>query len=138
MDEQIYFIVAGVLIIGALMFWLIGQGPKSKSIDQTKYRSKWLEIENMLSKDNPTTYSMCILRADSLLDEAMRDSGIKGSTMGERLKSSQKRFKNINSVWTAHKLRNKLAHESDYHPSYEITKQAMTTFKNALKDLRAI
>lgn len=138
MYDQIYFIVAAVLIVGALMFWLIGQGPKTKRLDQAKYRSKWLEIENMLSRDNPTTYTLCILRADSLVDEVMRESGIKGSTMGERLKSSGKRFKNINSVWAAHKLRNKLAHESDYHPSFEITKQAMTTFKNALKDLRAI
>lgn len=138
MDERIYFLVAAVLITGAILLWLMSKGAKTPRLNQEKFRSKWLEIENTLSKENPTTYSMCILRADSLLDEAMRTRGFKGSTMGERLKSSQKQYRNINSVWAAHKLRNKLAHESDYHPTYEITKQALTTFKNALKDLRAI
>lgn len=138
MDEQIYFIVGALLIVGALIIWLMGKGTKTKHLNSERYRSKWLEIENTLDKDNPTTYSMCILRADSLLDEAMKEKGYRGSTMGERLKSADRHFSNVNAVWTAHKLRNKLAHESDYHPSYEITRQAINTFKHALKDMRAI
>lgn len=138
MDERIYFIVVAVLIIGALLIWLISRGTTSSHLDKQKFRSKWLEIENTLSRDNPTTYSMCILRADSLLDEVMRQKGYKGSTMGERLKSAQKQYSNIDSVWAAHKLRNKLAHESSYHPNYEITKRTLRTFKNALRDMRAI
>lgn len=138
MDEALYFVIALILIIGAFMIWLIGKGSKNKPLNQERYRSKWLEIENNLDKDKKDTYSMCIIRADSLLDEAMKEKNYLGSTMGERLKSADKQFKNVNAVWTAHKLRNKLVHESGYHPSYEITKQTLNIFKYALRDLRAI
>lgn len=138
MIEPIIFIFAAILIFGALLMWLIGRGTRSKKLDQEKYRCKWLEIEHILSKTNETTYTMCILRADSLLDEALKDRGTSGSTMGERLKSASKKFTNLNAVWAAHKIRNRLAHESDFSVSYDTTRQALAAFKKGLKDLGAI
>ena len=81
---------------------------------------------------------MAILNADKLLDQALRQRGFKGETMGERMKSAQNVWSNANHVWTAHKVRNRIAHESGVKVDYDITRRALVAFKQALKDVGAI
>jgi hypothetical protein len=126
------------LIVGAGLIFLIERGKRKTGLDQEKYRSKWLEIENTFNINNETTFSMCIIRADSLLDHAMKEKDFIGDSMGERLKNGGHKFSSIDSVWTAHKIRNKIAHESDTKIDARVTRQALNTFKRALKDLGAI
>jgi hypothetical protein len=111
---------------------------KTSGLNVEKYRSEWLKIENSLDRTSPTTYQMAVLLADKLLDQAMRDSGIAGDTMGDRLKASKSRFTHINDVWFAHKLRNRIAHEADINLNLITTKKALFIFKKALKELGAI
>ena len=68
----------------------------------------------------------------------MTEAGFNGKTMGERLKRSGQRFSELQSVWRAHKLRNAIAHEPDFEVSYQQAKNALETYKRALKDLGAI
>ncbi|MBD3360307.1 hypothetical protein GF366_00730 [Candidatus Peregrinibacteria bacterium] len=76
-----------------------------------------------------------ILDADILLDFALSKKGFEGN-LGEKLKSAGPRFSDINGIWRAHKLRNRVAHElSDIDESE--AKRAIKCFKNALKDLGA-
>jgi len=103
-----------------------------------RYRSQWLEIEGSLSQKQPASYQMAILNADKLLDRALRERGYRGNTMGERLKTAGSAFGNINAVWAAHKLRNRIAHETDVNITYTTARRALATFKQALKDLGAI
>ena len=49
--------------------------------------------------------------ADKLLDYIMQAKGFQGDTMGDRLKLNGDRFSDLNGIWTAHKLRNQIAHE---------------------------
>ena len=79
-----------------------------------------------------------VIEADKLLDKAMMEMGLPGKTMGERLKKSGSRFTNLNAVWRAHKLRNTIAHESDFEITYKQAFNALAIFKQALKDLGAI
>jgi hypothetical protein len=58
--------------------------------------------------------------------------------MGDRLKRVGDRFSNLNAVWRAHKLRNAIAHESDFEISYKQAYNALQVYKQALKDLGAI
>jgi transposase len=81
---------------------------------------------------------MTVLNADTLLDQALKDKGIAGTTMGERMKHMQQKWSNANNVWTAHKLRNQIAHEPDVKLSYDSARRALSSFKQALKDLGAI
>jgi len=82
--------------------------------------------------------SIAVIRADSLLDEAMRQANIKGTTMGERLNNSVGLLRDINGVWSAHKLRNRLAHETNSTPSEAECQRALRQFKKALKDMGAV
>jgi hypothetical protein len=132
------FLVA-ILVIGALVIATIMLTKKGgMQLDVDKYRLKWMAIEKQLNKDDVSGCVLAVLNADKLLDQALRDRGIKGQTMGERMKTAKNMWSNANAVWGAHKLRNQIAHESDHHLSYEDARRAITGFKQALKDVGAI
>ena len=139
MDLTIIFFFAAVIIVGAFMLALISKAKKgSKKIDVGYFRAKCLEIEHQLKQDNPSSYHMSVLNADKLVDQVLKRRGISGKTMGERMKNSATLFSDLNGIWSAHKLRNKIAHESDVKITYQEARYALASFRKALKDLGAI
>lgn len=139
MDSSIIFLFAAVLIIAALLFAAMGFTKKGgKNLNVEKYRSRWLAIEQSLHKESPDTAQLAIIKADKLVDQALRDRGVSGNTMGERMKSAKTMLTHADAVWSAHKLRNQIAHEADIHVSYDQARRALGGFKSALKDLGAI
>jgi hypothetical protein len=133
----IFFIV--ILVFGGIVLWFVAlRAQGSRAFNQDKYRSDWLAIENQLVRDNEASYHLCILNADKLLDKALQQAGFRGATMGDRMKSAKNSWSNANHVWTAHKLRNQIAHETDVKVTYETTQRALLAFKQALKDVGAI
>lgn len=136
---SIIFFFSAILIFGGILFVIISMTKNSpKTLDQDKYRSRWMSVETRLKRDDENTYTVCIFEADKLLDQALRDRGVSGKTMGERMKQCQGKWTNGNGIWAAHKLRNKLAHETDVKVDYTRTKQALVSYKQGLKDLGAI
>lgn len=138
-DQSIVFVFASIIIVATILFALICFTKRiGKRIDVEKYRAKCLEIEHQLKPDEVNSYQICVLNADKLLDQALRDLGVKGKTMGERLKNSVSMYSDRNGIWTAHKLRNVIAHEPGVVVSYQQARQALAHFRQALKDLGAI
>lgn len=139
MGNSVIFLLIGVLILAVVFILYISVSRKaSPALNREKYQAKWLEIENSVSSDNTAACHMAILNADKLLDQALKERHFKGENMGERMKSAQNTWKNANHVWTAHKIRNKLAHEADAKVNYQLTLQVLSAFKQGLKDLGAI
>ncbi|HET6747171.1 MAG TPA: hypothetical protein VFH06_03640 [Candidatus Saccharimonadales bacterium] len=139
MDGTLLAFMVGILIVGILLIVVITltkRGPVG--LDVEKYRSRWLQIESSLKRDESSSYHLAVLNADKLLDQALRERGVKGETMGERMKTVRDTWSNANTVWSAHKLRNQIAHESDVHVSYDDARRALAGFKQALKDVGAI
>jgi Protein containing tetrapyrrole methyltransferase domain and MazG-like (predicted pyrophosphatase) domain len=141
MDQtlSILFFFSAILIFGGLLFVVISLAKNSpRALDQDKYRSRWMSIESRLKRDDDNTHMICILEADKLLDQALRERGLSGKTMAERMKQYQGKWTNGNGVWAAHKLRNRLAHETDARIDYDRARQALIAYKQALKDTGAI
>lgn len=139
MDGSMIALFAAVLIIALLIILIMLLTKKGGMVlDVEKYRTKWLAIEQSLVRDNEASYHLAVMNADKLLDTAMRERGIKGQTMGDRLKFNKNAWSNRNSLWEAHKLRNQIAHESDVRVSYDHARRALAGFKQALKDVGAI
>lgn len=139
MDQtlSIIFFFTAILIFGGLLFAVIALARKGpRVLDIEKYRSRWLTIEQQLKRDETHSYQICVLNADKLLDQALQEKGVSGTTMGERMK--QTKWSNANNVWSAHKLRNRIAHEPDVRLDYDGARRALAAFKQALKDLGAI
>ena len=139
MDGGVILLFAAILIIATLLFAVIAFTKKGVStLDVDKYRTKWLAIEQSIVRDNEASFHMAVLNADKLVDQALRDRGVKGQTMGDRMKFAKEKWSNRNAIWEAHKLRNQIAHEPDVRVSYDQTKRALAGFKQGLKDLGAI
>ena len=139
MDSGIILLFATVLVIGVILFALITFGKhRGGALDVEKYRVRWMEIEQSITRDNTAMYPMAILNADKLVDQALRDKGFPGKTMGERLKSTRGKLSRREDLWAAHKLRNRIAHEQDVRVNYNQVRRALNAFKHTLKDLGAI
>ncbi len=141
MDQtlSIIFFFSAILIFAGLLFTFISLTRRSpRALDLDKYRSRWMSIETRLKRDDENSYVVCIMEADKLLDQALRDRGLAGNTMAERMKQCQGKWTNGNGVWAAHKLRNRLAHEADVRVDYDRTRQALVAYKQGLKDMGAI
>ncbi len=138
MDLPVVLFLASVLVIGLVVLGIVIYTRRSgRALNVAKYQSRWLSIESSLDHNNDLSYSMVILEADKLLDMALRESGYKGETMGERMKSANSSWKKPDHVWAAHKIRNRIAHETDVQVSYDLAARSLAAFKQALKDLGA-
>lgn len=139
MDLTIIFFFAAIIIVGGLLFAVMSMNKKgARRLDVDKYRTKWLKIEHQLKRDETSSYSMVVIHADKLLDQALIERGLKGNTMAERMKQCAQLFSDRNGVWQAHKLRNRIAHEDDVIVTYDDARRALATMKRALKDVGAI
>lgn len=133
------FILVAVLLAAIVgVVYLMVTSKHGSQLNVQRYQTKWLQIENSVTRDNAASWQLAIMNADKLLDQALRERRFKGQTMGERMKSAQKVWKNANHLWGAHKIRNQLAHEVNAKISYEITLRSLSAFKQGLKDLGAI
>ncbi len=138
MNSAVIILFAAVVIIGIILLVIISitkRGPRH--LDTEKYQERWLSITNSIGED-PASLQLAVLNADKLLDMALRERGVSGNTLGERLKNNPTLFKDLNAVWTAHKLRNRIAHEHDLKVSKPVVQVALRSFKAALTDLGAL
>ena len=131
MNYFLIFLFIFIVFDLIILFLVIKNRRKSKfsEKDLNFIKINWFRILD-LSKTNP---EKSIMDADKLLDFALSKRGKEG-TLAEKLKTSKNLFNDINSVWSAHKLRNKIAHEFKDLKESEI-KFALKAFKRALTDL---
>ena len=138
MNNLILIMFFSVVIIGIALLIVISLTRRgSKTLDQQKYRTRWLEITQKAG-NTPETWQFAIMSADKLLDSALRERGVAGTTLGERLKNAKPYLANIDSVWRAHKLRNRIAHDDGVKVSQRQASEALKIFKRALTDLGAL
>lgn len=139
MDSGVGIFLFAILIVGVMVLAVVLLTRKrERPLNRQKYQGRWLAIEAGLSRQDEASFSLSVLNADKLLDQALKERGFSGATMGERMKSAKHVWSNADHVWGAHKIRNKVAHEPDVRMTYEIAARSLAAFKTALKDLGAI
>ena len=78
------------------------------------------------------------MQADNVLNDALRYAGIRGSTLGDRLKNIKRgQIPNLEDVWAAHKLRNDIAHGTNFPLKRDTAERALEAYETALKNLGA-
>lgn len=128
--STLVLIIVAIFILGLSFLFLISKRKKKLSKGEEGFvRTQWRMIS---SGHNPKND---ILEADKLLDFVLKKYNYSGS-VAEKLKQSSKLFSDLNGLWTAHKLRNRLAHEINFHPSEKEVRSALASFKRALLDLK--
>jgi hypothetical protein len=100
--------------------------------------SKWDEVQRHLNSTKEAEWKFAVIEADSLLDYVLKSSGYPGETMGERLKNIDKtQIVTLDGLWEAHKIRNRLAHDTGYFLRYGEAKRAVQLYEETLKELNA-
>ena len=130
---EILFIITAILIFVIFLALIVLVNAKRTKInagDQKRFQKHW----DAILKEVGVNPKGAILEADKLLDEALKLKGYSGS-LGEKLKKSSPLFSDLNGTWSAHKLRNRLAHELNAKISSSQAQTALNQFKRALKDL---
>ena len=136
-----------ILILALLLLYFIYlTTPQKKEnsrsrvrIDTATVSTKWTEIQEMVKVGGPANFKQSIMEADKLVDLVLK-SKVTGQTMAERLKNSRNLFskETYNTLWTAHKIRNKIAHEADFDGLSSDAQLSIRYFEKALKELRML
>ena len=73
-------------------------------------KKEWARVQHHFFKGDENDLKMAIIEADKLLEEALTESGIRGTTLGERLKNLKpSQLPELDEIWQAHRLRNDIA-----------------------------
>lgn len=101
--------------------------------------SKWEEIMRHAESPKEAEWKFAIIEADNLVDDILKSSGYLGDSMGERLMNIEKgQLVTLEGLWEAHKIRNKLAHDSNYFLRYAEARKTIQLYKNTLQELNAL
>lgn len=139
MDGLLMALVVAALVIGGLLMLFIQLASKRiPKLNREAYTKVWRAISERANVRSSDSMQMTIMKADKLLDRAMRDYGVSGETMGERLKARKGYWSNEDTLWAAHKLRNQIAHETSVKLNEQTFRRAMASYEEALKDLGAL
>lgn len=134
MDSSIIIFILIILLLGVGIF-LLANLKLGKKLNKSFYHLQLTKIKKLLEQAN---YTVVAMESDKLLDCALRELGIRGSTMGERLRNCSSLGLNLNDVWWTHKLRNRAAHEVGYNISAVNANKIVKILEVSLKKLGAI
>jgi hypothetical protein len=146
-------ILAVILLGGLILLAVISAGAGKKNsggrsrggsggpkLNKQQMRAAWDQIR-ATSQTGASGLKSALFDADKLFDQAMKQVGLPGETMGERLKAARGRFPNRNTydnIWRAHKLRNTMAHEIGFDLVPSQVREALSDFERGLRDLGAL
>lgn len=130
LEPWMLLIAIALFIVGFGLYVLFYRKQRLSKKEISAIRKHWEEILE-LQDEHP---EQAILKADKLLDHALKKSGYSGS-LGDKLQQARAVFRDNNGLWSAHKLRNRIAHEMNVKISSSQTKIALKAFQKALYDL---
>lgn len=128
-------------ILVILFKYLFSKRPRGKEIPATVFatiESDWRQIDSDKKSKSPAVLKNCLIKADKSLDNLLREL-VHGTTMGERMIAGKNKFtpEVYNAIWSAHKVRNAMVHESGYEPTYYVLEEAIENLRKGVKQLGA-
>ncbi len=107
--------------------------PKKRSV------KAWRSVKKHFFDGDDNSLKIAIIEADNLLDEALKIAGLRGITLGDKLKGvTEEQLPNINLIWEAHKIRNRIAHEAQFKLNRDTAEKALAVYEQTLKDLTVL
>ena len=129
--------IIGIALVALVMLIFVVAKQKSRGriskASQAKFAKEWKNIE---SQSDP---QLQIIQADKLVDHVLGELGYTGS-FADKMKAAGPRFSNTNDIWAAHKLRNRIAHETGFSVDTKQAERAMLSYKKLIEqfvDLRS-
>lgn len=127
-------VVFGLIVISANRFIRFLRKPELYGLDEEAIAALWQEIERTATQGVMGS-KLAIIEADKLLDNVLKSLSMPGETLGERLKVACYKHPHLRKVWSAHKLRNQLVHDTTFELSQQQAKAAINDYRAALRAL---
>lgn len=132
--ELNYLIFGSIILLAVLMaitvFWLSRKSTRFTEKDRKFFISEWQKVENLLQNSPPHA----VMEADKIFDNVLFRLGYKGSFV-DKFRPAQRLVKNPEAIWNAHKIRNRLAHESGFTIDERQARGSVSSFRSGLHDL---
>ena len=107
----------------------------AKTAGDDASKKAWSKLVNYLNSNNQADWKLAILEADVMLDKLVERMGYEGANLGERLKNVEPSdFTTLQDAWEAHKVRNRIAHESDYVLTSREARRVMDLFEKVFRE----
>jgi len=145
---EFFGLVIALIFFAGVIYFVIETGWFTIRVDKFRHvvlqsdiskkhaQESWSAIEAHFYRGGESDLKVAILEADKLLNEALREAGVMGVQLGDRLKkASAEQVPNINELWQAHKLRNQIAHEPNFKLKRDLAERALGIYETALKNL---
>jgi hypothetical protein len=115
------------------------EGIPQTVFDSDKYGKHWEEILRKAFTSPPQSLTLAIVAADNLVGDALREMGLEGEHIADRLeKLDARELKTLNNLWRAHRVRNDLVHTSGFEIKDSEAKEVLEIYASFLKELGAL
>jgi len=101
-------------------------------------KARWAQIQEMVELGKPSNLRQAVIEADKLLDYVLKGKKFRGETMADRMRAARSSFSDNDGIWSAHKMRNLLVHETEFEAQAFSLRDAIHHYERALKDLGGI
>lgn len=102
--------------------------------------ARWEIIQKRVADMSPESWRVAVIEADILLDETLTNAGFVGQSIGEKLKTANPQsFTTLQDAWSAHKVRNEIAHVgSDFILTKKVAQETITRFERVFREFGVI
>lgn len=99
----------------------------------------WERIQKRIKSGQDAELRLALIEVDKLWDDLLVRMGYAGETTAERMKYlSAAQFSNLEDLWAAHKLRNRVVHDMEYHPRHDEILRAIEIYEKAFREMQLI
>lgn len=103
--------------------------------EKNELKESWGMVSSGLASGNESHWRTAIIRADAVLDLALRARKFSGQTMAQRMNRAARKYPAVEDAFKAHRLRNELAHNPTRPLTEKETRWALQIFERALHSL---
>ncbi len=149
---KVVFIILDILLFGIFVFAFyksleyrphleLTRKPRSgsKTLRLDLIESRWKKIMQRKKEGNLDSLRIAIIEADSLVDDVLKQKGVPGEHMADRLSNlDTSDLPSIEKLWAAHRLRNDLVHTSGFFVSPDNASTTLESYHVFLKELGAL
>jgi hypothetical protein len=117
------------------------ESPKEPILEtkNTQYKARWDAISEKAESAPPHSLTLAIIDADSFVDTILKDLGLEGEHMADRLeKLDTRNLTSLDNLWKAHRARNNLVHTPEYDLHPVDAKRYLEYYEHFLKEIRAL
>lgn len=104
---------------------------------KTEKQEEWQDIIDHADSENEAQWKLALIDADKIMENLLRENKFVGEGVGEMLKSVETEggLKSLQDAWEAHKIRNRIAHESGFVLTKREARRAVELYKKVFAEL---